>query len=99
MSRHDPTQLRQRAQTLRTLARTIESNPAMSLEAHAGPDTWRTPRADLCRWILSTNQAQIHRAADDLRWNAHRLERLAAEIEAEIMSGITSRPTALGGAS
>jgi hypothetical protein len=83
MSQHDPTQLRQRARTLRSLADAIESTPAMSLETHAGPDTWRTPRADLCRWILGTNQAQIHRAADDLRWNAHRLERRAAEIEAE----------------
>jgi hypothetical protein len=81
MSQHDPTQLRQRARILRTLAGTIESNPAMSLETHAGPDTWRTPRADLCRWILGTNQAQAQRAVDDLRWSAHRLEQQAADIE------------------
>jgi hypothetical protein len=97
MSRHDPSRLRQRAQILRTLAGTIESNPAMSLEAHAGPDTWRTPRADLCRWILGTNQAQVHRAADDLRWSAQRLERLAAEVEAEIHAGIMSSTATFGG--
>lgn len=91
MSQHDPTQLRQRAHTLRSLAVTIEATPAMSLETHAGTDTWRTPRADLCRWVLDTNQAQVHRAADDLRWNAHRLDRRAAEIEAT--------RAALGGAS
>ncbi|TVR26552.1 MAG: hypothetical protein EA389_05195 [Ilumatobacter sp.] len=83
MSTHDPDHLRRRARTLRTLATTIESTPAMALDAHAGSDTWRTPRADLCRWILSTNQAQVHRAAEELRWDAHRLERRAAEIELE----------------
>lgn len=82
MSHHDPTHLRARARTLRTLADSIERTPAMSLDAHAGPDTWRTPRADLCRWILGSNQAQVHRAADELRWSAHRLDRQAAELDA-----------------
>jgi hypothetical protein len=83
MSSDDPSLLRRRATTLRSLAGTIESTPAMSLETHAGPDTWRTPRADLCRWILVVNQSQVHRAADELRWSAHRLERRATEIELE----------------
>ncbi len=82
MSEH-PNELRRRARVLRVLAGRIETTTAMSLDAHAGPDTWRTPRGDLCRWILGANQSQVHRAADDLRWSAHRLEQRAAEIEIE----------------
>lgn len=82
MSDH-PNELRRRAHVLRVLADRIEATPAMSLDAHAGPDTWRTPRGDLCCWILGANQTQAHRAADDLRWNAHRLDERAAEIENE----------------
>ncbi|MEX2625633.1 MAG: hypothetical protein WD225_02050 [Ilumatobacteraceae bacterium] len=90
MSDH-PNELRRRARVLRALAGRMEATPAMSLDAHAGSDTWRTPRGDLCRWILGANQTQVHRAADDLRWSAHRLDERAAEIESE--------RAALGGAS
>lgn len=82
MSDH-PNELRRRARVLRLLAGRMEATPAMSLDAHAGPDTWRTPRGDLCRWILGANQTQVHRTADDLRWSAHRLDERAAEIESE----------------
>lgn len=81
MSTHESARLRARARLLRSLATTIETTPAMSLDVHAGSDTWRTPRADLCRWILSSNQAQAHRMVEGLRWDAHRLERQATEIE------------------
>lgn len=88
---HDPGHLRARARDLRNLADTIERTPAMTLDTHAGPDTWRTPRADLCRWILGSNQAQVRRAADDLRWSARRLEQRAAELDA--LRGATAAAT------
>ncbi|MCU0259526.1 MAG: hypothetical protein MUE78_00775 [Ilumatobacteraceae bacterium] len=78
----DAHHLRDRARALRALATEIERTPAMSLDRHAGPDTWRTPRADLCRAVLRTGQHQLHRAADELRWVAHRLELEAASVEA-----------------
>lgn len=81
MSREDPHELRRRARALRQLATQLESTPAMSLDSHAGHETWQTPRAELCRWILGSNQSQVHRAADELRWNAHRLEVRATEAE------------------
>lgn len=76
----EPHELRRRAGVLRSLATRIESVAAMSLDAHAGPDTWRTPRGDLCRAMLDANQVQVHRAADELRWRAHQLEHRAHEI-------------------
>lgn len=84
MARDDPHLLRGRAHDLRILATELESTPAMSLDVHAGPDTWQIPRAELCRWLLGVNQAQLHREADGLRWSAHRLEQRAIEIEIEL---------------
>jgi hypothetical protein len=75
-------QLRQRARHLRDLANSIESLPVMSLEGHAGDDTWRGPRPMLCRSTLGSNQRQLHAAADDLRSHALRFERHAAELDA-----------------
>ena len=75
-------QLRRRAGHLRELATAIEHLPVMSLETYADHDTWRGPRPDLCRSTLRTNQQQLHGAADDLRWHAHRLEQQAAELDA-----------------
>lgn len=74
--------LRRRAGHLRDLATAIENLTIMSLETHADNHTWRGPRPDLCRSILRTNQQQLHRAADDLRWHAHRFEQQAAELDA-----------------
>ena len=75
-------QLRQRARHLRELANSIESLPVMRLEGHADDDTWRGPRPMLCRATLSSNQQQLHAAADDLRSHALRFERQAAELDA-----------------
>jgi len=74
--------LRERARHLRDLATAIENLPVMSLEIHADGGTWRGPRPDLCRSTLRTNQQQLHGAADDLRWQAHRFEQEAAELDA-----------------
>ncbi len=54
----------------------------MDLERHAGDDTWRGPRPALCQSVLASNQHQLHVAADDLRWYAHRFEQQAAELDA-----------------
>jgi hypothetical protein len=82
-----PDQLRARARALRHLATRIECTPAMSLDRHAGDDTWRTPRADLARSILRANQAQLHHAVDELRWTAYRLELQAVDVETERLHG------------
>lgn len=74
--------LRARARTLRSFAERIERSAAMRLDEHAGPETWHSPRADLCRWVLGINRTQLRRSADELRMHAHRLEQQAAEIEA-----------------
>jgi len=74
--------LRRRAGHLRDLATAIENLTIMSLETHADNHTWRGPRPDLCRSILRTNQQQLHGAADDLRWHAHRFEQQATELDA-----------------
>lgn len=74
--------LRHRARHLRDLATAIEQLPIMSLEIHADGDTWRGPWPDLCRSTLCANQRQLHGAADDLRWHAHRFDQQAAELDA-----------------
>ena len=74
MGTYEQHELRQRARHLRSLAGQVESSPVLALHRHAGPDTWRTPRAELLLGILSANQAQLRRAAEELRWQAHLLE-------------------------
>lgn len=80
--------LRLRAHRLRELATAIETMPAMSLDTHAGEETWQGQRPMLCRTLLSTNQHQLHGAADDLRVHALRLERDAEELDAAARLGI-----------
>ncbi len=81
-------QLRRRARHLRDLATAIEATPAMSLDVHAGDDTWIGPRPVLCRALLAAGQRQLHRAADDLRSTAYRFELLAEELDAAARFGI-----------
>lgn len=81
MSYASATVLRRRAHDLRSTASRIERSPAMWLEQFAGDDTWTGRRPLLCLTTLQTNLAQLHRAADGLRWQAHLFERRAAELE------------------
>lgn len=74
--------LRDRAQRLRDLAVRIESSPVHDLERLAGDDTWFGPRPELCRTMLRSNLHQLHRAADDLRWQAWLLEQEARQHDA-----------------
>ena len=73
--------LRQRAATLRDLAGSIERSIVMSLEELAGDQTWSSPRARLCEAMLARNLHQLHRAADDLRDTAFRLQARAGELD------------------
>ena len=73
--------LRQRAATLRDLARSIERSIVMTLDELAGDQTWSTPRARLCEAMLARNLHQLHRAADDLRDTAFRMHTRAGELE------------------
>jgi len=74
-------ELRRRTVELRRLAEAIERTPLMTLDRDVGPDTWRSPAADDCRAQLSRDQLDLHRAAEDLRWSAYRLEREADELD------------------
>ena len=84
---HDPSHhphasvLRQRAATLRNLARSIERSIVMTLDELAGDATWSSPRARLCEAMLARNLHQLHRAADDLRDTAFRMQARAGELE------------------
>jgi hypothetical protein len=66
---------------LRALAAHLECTPAVTLAEVAGPDTWQSPRVEMCRGILRANLTQLARAVDELRWTAHRLEIQAADLE------------------
>jgi hypothetical protein len=80
--------LRQRARHLRELATDIEALPIMRLGRYGDDDTWRGPRAALCRSTLSANQRQLHAAAEDLRWHAYQLEQQAAGLDAAARIGL-----------
>ena len=75
-------ELRRRALDLRDLAAAIEQLSALRLDGYAGDDTWRGSRAALCRTVLSSNQGQLHAAADRLRWRAIDFERQADHLDA-----------------
>jgi hypothetical protein len=84
---HDPLHhphasvLRQRAATLRELAGSIERTIVTTLDELAGGETWSTPRARLCEAMLARNLHQLHRAADELRDTAFRMQARAGELE------------------
>ncbi|WP_395151684.1 hypothetical protein [Ilumatobacter sp.] len=81
MPGHEAIELRHRAQRLRHLASRIESSMAMSLERHAGNDTWRGRRPLLCVNLLRHNQAQLHAEVDGLRWQAYLFDQQAARLD------------------
>jgi hypothetical protein len=80
----EASQLRARARLLRALAVELEGTPAMALERFAGPDTWRSPRADVCDQELGAVQTHMFHAADEMRWTALQFERYATDIECEL---------------
>lgn len=81
MPGHEAIELRRRAQRLRHLASRIEASVVMSLERHAGNDTWRGRRPLLCLNLLRHNQAQLHAEVDGLRWQAFLFDQRAARLD------------------
>ena len=81
--RHHPyaSVLRLRAATMRELAGSIEQSIVMTLDELAGDTTWSSPRARLCEAMLARNLHQLHRAADELRDAAFRMQARAGELE------------------
>jgi hypothetical protein len=73
--------LRQRAECLRELARSIERSLVMTLDDAATERAWVTPRARLCEALLERNLHQLHEAADGLRDTAYRMHARAGELE------------------
>ena len=74
---------------VRELAERIEGLPVMRLDRWADVDTWRGPRPMLCTSTLATNQHQLHAAAEELRWRAHRFQLQAEQLDAMARLGAT----------
>lgn len=55
----------------------------MSLDAHAGVDTWYGPRPDECCNALALAQRAARGAVTDLRVQAQRFDDTAAQLDAE----------------
>ena len=64
------------------IAEQLDHTPAADVDRLAGDDTWRGRRPALCRFVLRINLAQLHAAADDLRWQALLLEQQADQLDA-----------------
>lgn len=82
MSHNTSQVLRRRADQLLTLANQIEQSPVLRLGNFAGDETWRGSRPQLCRNLLSANQAQLHNDVDELRWQAYLFARQAEQLAA-----------------
>ena len=81
MPGHQAIELRLRAQRLHQLASRIEASLVMSLERHAGTNTWRGRRPLLCVNLQRHNQAQLHAEVDGLRWQAYLFDQRAARLD------------------
>lgn len=92
--------LRQRAATLRTLARRIESLTVLDLHRVAGADTWVGPSPCTRAEMLRAHRGRLLAAADDLWATASRFEREADELDAaalaESLSGSPPSPVRVG---
>jgi|TARA_R110002110_G_scaffold202859_3_gene414009 hypothetical protein len=81
MPRHEAIELRRRAHGLRQLASRIEASPVMTLEHHAGHNTWRGRRPLLCVNLLRHDQAQLDAEVEGLRWQAYLFDQQAARVD------------------
>ncbi len=86
------TRLRQRAATLRALARRIESLSVLELHRKAGADTWVGPSPYVCAEMLRAHRERLLAAADDLWATASRFEREADEIDAAALADPLAGP-------
>ncbi len=74
--------LRQRASALRALARTLHGLKLLTLSTVAGPHTWVGPSPQACSDDLDARRRLMFQAADELRREAARFERIAADLDA-----------------
>ena len=74
--------LRQRATALRTLAGKLRGLQLLDLYTKAGPTTWVGPSPQACADDLRARCSQLQQAADELRREARRFERIAADLDA-----------------
>lgn len=88
--------LRQRAATLRALARRIESLTVLDLHREAGPDTWVGPSPHTCAETLRAHRGRLLAAVDDLRATSSRFERQADELDAAALAAPPSGPVGVG---
>lgn len=82
MSHHEAAVYRRRAEGLRTFASEISTTSSLSLDSHAGVDTWFGPRADSCTTDLNNVQGAVRSSIDDLRIQAQRFDDTADQLEA-----------------
>lgn len=66
---------------MRDLAGSLERSIVMTLDELATDACWSSPRARLCEAMLARNLHQLHRAADDLRDTAFRMQARAGELD------------------
>ena len=74
-------ELRRRAVALRRMAGRLDDTPLLALHRWAGDDTWGSPHVEACRERLARDQARLCVAADELRFQAWRLDRQAEMLE------------------
>jgi hypothetical protein len=74
-------QLRNTAQQLRALSRSIASSRALDVHTLAGPDTWIGPTAQSCYDQLRAVRRQLVTNQETLLDTANRIERRANELE------------------
>lgn len=75
--------LRQRALALRGFAARLQRLQLMTLHLTAGPDTWVGPSPQQCADDLRRRRTILLDEAEQLISHARRLERIAAELDAQ----------------
>lgn len=72
--------LRERAHSLRSLARRLEVLQVMVLHRAAGIDVWVGPSQEHCELALRSHRAQVLVAVRSLQLTARRMDRAADEL-------------------
>lgn len=72
---------------LRSFAGRIEQLAVLSLHIEAGADTWVGPSPQACTDDLRHRATRLSSDASDLRREARRFERIAAEMDAQAALG------------
>lgn len=78
----EASRLRERAATLRRLARRIDGLRLLELHRDVGPDTWVGPTPQHCAHLVEVHRVRLLAAADELYASAARFERQADQFDA-----------------